>query len=68
MNLDTSRFKNIDKSTIRLFQEKGTFTLINIHNESEETTFHKFVLEDNYIQINFSTTENSRLGIFSCTV
>ena len=54
MNLDTSRFKNIDKSTIRLFQEKGTFTLINIHNESEETTFHKFVLEDNYIQIYFS--------------
>lgn len=54
MNFDISKFKNIDKSTIRLFQEKGTFTLVNLYNDSENTIFQKFELQDNYIQIYFS--------------
>jgi AraC-like DNA-binding protein len=54
MNFDTSKFKNIDKSTICLFQEKETFTLVNLRNETEKTSFQQFELEDNYIQIYFS--------------
>ena len=54
INFDTSKFKNIYKSTIRLFQETGTFTLVNLRNNSEETVFQQFELEDNYIQIYFS--------------
>jgi len=54
MNFDTSKFKNIDKSTILLFREKGTFTLVNYRNDSDEVRFQQFELEDNYIQIYFS--------------
>lgn len=54
MNFDTSKFKNIDKSTICLFEEKDTFTLVNLRNETDKIAFHKFQLEDNYIQIYFS--------------
>ena len=54
MNFDNSKFKNIDKSTIRLFREKGTFTLIHIKNVLDKTAHQQFELEDNYIQIYFS--------------
>ncbi|MEI6865974.1 AraC family transcriptional regulator [Flavicella sp.] len=54
MNFDNTKFKNIDKSTICLFQEKGTFTLVNLRNDSENTIFQQFKLQDNYIQIYFS--------------
>lgn len=54
MNFDNSKFKNIDKSTIRLFREKGTFTLIHIKNVLDKTVHQQFELEDNYIQIYFS--------------
>lgn len=57
MNFDTSKFKNIDKSTIQLFKEKDVFTLVNLHNTSKETVFEQFELEDNYIQIYFSANK-----------
>ena len=61
MNFDTSKFKNIDKSTIRLYREKGTFTLVNYRNDFDEVRFQQFELEDNYIQIYFSL--NKKISI-----
>lgn len=54
MNFDTSKFKNIDKSTIRIFQEKGTFTLVSLRNNTDTIAYQQFELEENYIQIYFS--------------
>jgi AraC-like DNA-binding protein len=54
MNFDTSKFKNIDKSTHHLFYEKDTFSLLRIHNETETVAHQQFELQGNYIQIYFS--------------
>ena len=54
MNFDTSKFKNIDKSTISVFQEEDTFNMVHLHNDHKKTVFQQFELDDNYIQIYFS--------------
>jgi len=54
MNFDTSKYKNIDKSTIEIFQEKDTFSLLSIRNETAATEFKKCTLHGNYIQLYFS--------------
>ena len=54
MNFDTSKYKNIDKSTLEIFHEKDTFSLLSIDNKSETTSFQQFELKGNYIQLYFS--------------
>lgn len=62
MNFDTTKFKNIDKSAIRLYHEKGTFTLVTLVNESDKTSFQQFELKDNYIQIYFSLNKKTSIA------
>ena len=57
MNFDTSKYKNIDKGTLRLFHEKGTFSLLSLRNTSAEIAQEQFELQDNYIQLYFSLSK-----------
>ncbi|MGB2273259.1 MAG: hypothetical protein ACPH2K_02690, partial [Flavicella sp.] len=62
MNFDISHFKNIDKSSIEVFSDKDTFTLLKIHNDTEEIVHRKHVLDDNYIQLYFSLKEKVKIA------
>jgi AraC family transcriptional regulator, transcriptional activator of the genes for pyochelin and ferripyochelin receptors len=62
MNFDTSHFKNIDKSSVEIFADKNTFTLLNFQNEIDKTVYNKYVLDDNFIQLYFSLEEKVKVA------
>ncbi len=53
MKSDLSKYKNIDKSTQLLFDEKETFKILHFNNLSHQNTFLKYYLENNCIQLFF---------------
>lgn len=53
MKIDIDNFKNIDKSTHFLLNEKDTFKVFHLTNQSEDTEQLKHSLENNYIQLYF---------------
>ncbi|MFC2109618.1 helix-turn-helix domain-containing protein [Bacteroidota bacterium] len=54
MKFDISKYKNIDKSTIELFNEKEKFSLLYLENNSDTSNYTKHTLDGNYIQLYFS--------------
>ena len=54
MKATPSNYKNIDKSSIEFFNEKGKFSLLFLENIKDNTVHHKYNLDDNYIQLYFS--------------
>ena len=59
-NLDN--YKNIDKSTHLLFNEKETFKVFHFNNLSSETEFFKHQLTNNYIQIYFCNSSTCKVA------
>ena len=55
MELKDRIFKNIDKSTQLLFDEKNSFKVIHFNNLGSETELYKHRMEDNYLQLYFCT-------------
>ncbi len=53
MKSNLENYKNIDKSTHLLFNEKDTFKVFHFNNLSEKSEFFKQTLSDNYIQLFF---------------
>ncbi|WP_111709490.1 AraC family transcriptional regulator [Lutibacter citreus] len=54
MKPNTNNYKNIDKSSYLIFNEKSTFKVFYFNNLSDETQLLKKNLTTNYIQIYFS--------------
>jgi AraC-like DNA-binding protein len=55
-NLDS--YKNIDKSSQLLFDEKNTFRVLHFNNLSNEIQQYKYSLCNNYIQLFFCINQN----------
>ena len=58
MKSSLDNYKNIDKSTHLIFNEKNTFKVFHFSNLSEETEYFKHTLTDNFIQLYFCTHNN----------
>jgi len=56
------KYKNIDKSTQELFNEKGTFKVLNLNNQTEDTQYLQYSLNNNYIQLFFCGNKNSTVA------
>jgi AraC-like DNA-binding protein len=50
----TRKYKNIDKSSQILFEEKDSFKVLHLRNMSIDTKYFKHVLSDDYIQLYFT--------------
>ncbi|HKJ05928.1 MAG TPA: hypothetical protein VJ970_00525, partial [Flavobacteriaceae bacterium] len=48
-----NNYKNIDKSTHLIFNEKDTFKVFHFNNLSDKTQLFKYSLNTNYIQLFF---------------
>lgn len=55
MKTNLENYKNIDKSTNLIFDEKDTFKVFHFNNLSSQNELFKHSLKDNYIQIYFCT-------------
>lgn len=53
MKSNLENYKNIDKSSQFIFNETGTFKVFNLNNQSENSEFYKYSLNNNFIQIYF---------------
>jgi AraC-like DNA-binding protein len=58
MKFNLDNYKNIDKSTQLLFDEKNTFKVFHFNNLSNETQQFKHPLSNNYIQLFFCIHQN----------
>ena len=56
------KYKNIDKSTQELFNEKGTFKVLNFNNQTEKTQYLQYSLNNNYIQLFFCGNKSSTIA------
>lgn len=59
---DNSQYKNIDKSTIEVFSEKGRFSLFSVQNEQDAIALKKYSLENDYIQLYFSLHKKTKIA------
>lgn len=62
MNFDSSKYKNIDKSSVVFFSEKEKFSLLRFQNKSDHVDFTNYQLNGNYIQLYFSLEKNSKVA------
>jgi len=62
MKSSLDHYKNIDKSTHLLFNEKETFKVFHFNNLSSETEFFKHQLTNNYIQIYFCNSNTCKVA------
>ena len=56
------KYKNIDKSTQELFNEKGTFKVLNFSNQTNDNQFLQYSLNNNYIQLFFCENKSSTIS------
>jgi len=59
MKTNLENYKNIDKSTHLLFDEKDTFKVFHFNNRSNDTLLFKQNLSNNYIQLFFCANGDS---------
>ncbi len=62
MKVIPSNYKNIDKSSIEFFNEKGKFSLLFLENVTDNTVHNKYTLDGNYIQLYFSLQEKVKIA------
>lgn len=62
MKVVSETYKNIDKSSIEFFNEKGTFSLLFLENKTDRTLRNKYTLDGNYIQLYFSLQEKVKIA------
>lgn len=62
MKVVSETYKNIDKSSIEFFNEKGTFSLLFLENKTDSTLRNKYTLDGNYIQLYFSLQEKVKIA------
>lgn len=62
MKVVSEIYKNIDKSSIEFFNEKGTFSLLFLENKTDSTLRNKYTLDGNYIQLYFSLQEKVKIA------
>lgn len=62
MKVVSETYKNIDKSSIEFFNEKGTFSLLFLENKTDHTLRNKYTLDGNYIQLYFSLQEKVKIA------
>lgn len=63
MKTSLENYKNIDKSSHLIFDEKNTFKVLHFNNLSNETQLFKENLTTNYIQLYFCLNENCTVAI-----
>ncbi len=70
MKVVSETYKNIDKSSIEFFNEKGTFSLLFLENKTDGTLRNKYTLDGNYIQLYFSLQEKVKIAfnMEHCTI
>jgi len=57
-----TKYKNIDKSSQLLFNEKNTFKVIHFKNLDEEIINYKYTLKTNYIQLYFCISNKCKIA------
>lgn len=62
MKAPSTKYKNIDKSSQLLFNEKNTFKVIHFKNLGHETTDYKYTLKTNYIQLYFCVANKCKIA------
>ncbi len=62
MKVPVTKYKNIDKSSQLLFNEKSTFKVIHFKNLDEETFNYKYTLKTNYIQLYFCISNKCKIA------
>lgn len=70
IHFDTNKYKNIDKSTKILIDEKHLFSLLIIDNYNTDKQHYRFETEHNYIQLffNLKTTSKVAFNMEHCAV
>lgn len=63
MKSSIEKYKNIDKSSHLIFDEKNTFKVLHFNNLTEENQLFKEALNTSYIQIYFCLSENCIVAI-----
>ena len=58
MKFNLDNYKNIDKSTQLIFDEKNTFKVFHFNNLTNETKLYKHSLSNNFIQLFFCINHN----------
>jgi len=56
------KYKNIDKSTQELFNEKGTFKVLNFNNQTDSEQYFQYSLNNNYIQLFFCGNKSASVA------
>ncbi|SDX48209.1 transcriptional regulator, AraC family [Lutibacter oricola] len=62
MKSNTTNYKNIDKSSQLLFNEKSTFKVIHFNNLTTDIENYKFKLKSNYIQLYFCKSNKCKVA------
>lgn len=62
MKFNFDNYKNIDKSSQIIFNEKDTFKVFHFNNLSDESQLLQHDLSNNYIQLYFETNQHSKVA------
>ena len=62
MNTLKETYKNIDKSSHIVFNEKNTFKVIHFNNLSDEIQYYSYKLKTNYIQLYFCKSNRAKIA------
>jgi len=62
LNLNLSKYKNIDKSSLEIYGEKDKFSLMYLKNNSDIISYNKYLLKENCIQLYFGLGKRSSVA------